>query len=452
MKTAKKRLSRRGWVRIISYTAALVVALSASTAVGYTLAYRNRTAIEYGYQRALGELTEYIGNIDITLEKGQYATSPNQLEGLAANLRQDAELAKMALAQLPSGGNELSGTYKFLSQVGSFCTALADRVAEGGTITDAEIAALEQLSGYASELAGALAQMESDLEGGQMVFGEVAEVTNLYDDGAGALPEISSGFRGMEEGFEDYPTLIYDGPFSDHLLEQEPKLLAGMEEVGAERALDAAVRLTGLSTLKADGESAGRLPCYVFSDGTARVTVTKQGGIVSSYTDYRTIEEAALSTEQALQRGKEVLAAFGYEGFAYTYFALNNGVMTINFACQEDGVVYYPDLIKLGVAMDNGDVVLFEATGYIVNHTVRTLPAPQFSAADAQAKLSKNLTPRGEGRLALIPAENTREVLCYEFACTGKKEETVLVYVNVETGLEEQILILLEDETGTLAF
>lgn len=68
MKTAKKRLSRRGWVRIISYTAALVVALSASTAVGYTLAYRNRTAIEYGYQRALGELTEYIGNIDITLE------------------------------------------------------------------------------------------------------------------------------------------------------------------------------------------------------------------------------------------------------------------------------------------------------------------------------------------------------------------------------------------------
>ena len=43
-------------------------------------------------------------------------------------------------------------------------------------------------------------------------------------------------------------------------------------------------------------------------------------------------------------------------------------------------------------------------------------------------------------------------MLCYEFACTGKKEETVLVYVNVEIGLEEQILILLEDETGTLAF
>lgn len=452
MTRSKRRLSRRGWVRIISYTAALIVALSASTAIGYTLAYRNRTTIEYGYQRALGELTEYIGNIDITLEKGQYATSPNQLEGLSAKLRQDAELAKMALAQLPNGGNELSGTYKFLSQVGSFCTALVNRVAEGGRITDEELAALEQLSGYASSLADALAQMESDLEGGQMVFGEVAKVANLYDDGAAALPEISSGFRGMEEGFEDYPTLIYDGPFSDHLLEQEPKLLDGREEVSVEQALDTAVRLTGQSGLEANGEAAGQLPCYVFAGGTARATVTKQGGILSAYADYRTIQEAALSTEQALQRGREALAAFGYEGFTYTYFALNNGVMTINFACEEDGVVYYPDLIKLGVAMDNGDVVLFEATGYIVNHSARSLPAPQFSAADAQAKLSRNLTPKGDGRLVLIPAENTREVLCYEFACTGKKGETVLVYVNVETGLEEQILILLEDETGTLAF
>lgn len=103
----------------------------------------------------------------------------------------------------------------------------------------------------------------------------------------------------------DYPTLIYDGPFSDHLLEQEPKLLDGREEVSVEQALDTAVRLTGQSGLEADGEAAGQLPCYVFSGGTARATVTKQGGILSAYADYRTIQEAALSTEQALQRGRE---------------------------------------------------------------------------------------------------------------------------------------------------
>ena len=72
------KISRRAFVRLISYTAALVVALSAAAISGYTVANRNRTMIEYGYQRALGELTEYLGNMDIALEKG--LMSKEQLE------------------------------------------------------------------------------------------------------------------------------------------------------------------------------------------------------------------------------------------------------------------------------------------------------------------------------------------------------------------------------------
>ena len=84
------KMSRRAFVRLISYTVALIVALSAAAISGYTVANRNRTMIEYGYQRALGELTEYLGNMDIALEKGKYATSPNQMEGLAAKLQREA--------------------------------------------------------------------------------------------------------------------------------------------------------------------------------------------------------------------------------------------------------------------------------------------------------------------------------------------------------------------------
>lgn len=64
-------LSRRGVVRLISFNVALIVALTAGTITGYTAARRHRTTIEYTYQRALGELTDYLGNLDITLEKGQ---------------------------------------------------------------------------------------------------------------------------------------------------------------------------------------------------------------------------------------------------------------------------------------------------------------------------------------------------------------------------------------------
>ena len=34
------------------------------------------------------------------------------------------------------------------------------------------------------------------------------------------------------EDFQDYPTLIYDGPFSDHITQQKPKLIEAMAQVG----------------------------------------------------------------------------------------------------------------------------------------------------------------------------------------------------------------------------
>lgn len=101
--------------------------------------------------------------MDIALEKGQYATSPNQLEGLASKLQREAGFAKNALSRLPLNGDELSGTYRFLSQVGNFCATLSKRVAEGGQITEEETASLQKLAAYASDLTDRLAAMESAL-------------------------------------------------------------------------------------------------------------------------------------------------------------------------------------------------------------------------------------------------------------------------------------------------
>ena len=77
--------------------------------------------------------------------------------------------------------------------------------------------------------------------------------------------------------------------------------------------------------------------------------------------------------------------------------------------------------------------------------------------AEARSHLSPHLTVQGEGRLALIPTTQQTEALCYEFSCTGdpggdsETPDQVLVYVNVQTGLEEQILILMQDDLGVLA-
>ncbi len=52
--------------------------------------------------------------------------------------------------------------------------------------------------------------------------------------------------------------------------------------------------------------------------------------------------------------------------------------------------------------------------------------------------------------MAIIPTEWKTEILCYEFK--GKIEDTeYLVYINAETGEEQEILIITNTPNGQLA-
>ena len=132
-----------------------------------------------------------------------------------------------------------------------------------------------------------------------------------------------------------------------------------------------------------------------------------------------------------------------------SYYSTSGGICTINFAYQQGSVTCYTDLIKVGVALDNGEVVLFDARGYLMNHQDRALSSATLTKEQAQEKLSPYLTVQSAG-VALIPSDAGSENLCYEFMCKGKNDQKVLVYVNCQTGEEEQILILLETEGGIL--
>ena len=52
--------------------------------------------------------------------------------------------------------------------------------------------------------------------------------------------------------------------------------------------------------------------------------------------------------------------------------------------------------------------------------------------------------------LAVIPTSGQNEVFCHEFKMKTGDGQHYIVYVNAETGYEENILILIEDENGTL--
>ena len=131
-----------------------------------------------------------------------------------------------------------------------------------------------------------------------------------------------------------------------------------------------------------------------------------------------------------------------------TYYLKQDGIVTINYAYTQNDVVMYPDLIKLKIALDNGEVLGIETTGYLNSHQERSLATPKISIEEANKNLNKNLEIISEG-LAVIPTEWKTEIQCYEFK--GKVDDTeFLVYINSENGREEDILVIINTPNGTL--
>ncbi|MDE6725263.1 MAG: germination protein YpeB, partial [Ruminiclostridium sp.] len=265
---------------------------------------------------------------------------------------------------------------------------------------------------------------------------------------------VTEGFTDFEEGFSNYPTLIYDGPFSDHILEKEPLMLKGQQEVDQEKALQKAQKASGSDNLTDGGEEGGKMPSYVFTDNNTTVSVTKQGGFLSYMLKFRTVGQPAITAGEARNKAEEYLEKLGIEDITDTYYEINNGVCTCNFAGEQDNdsddeVTLYTDLIKVSVAMDNGEILGFDARGYITNHTERDLGTPKISKNDAAKKLSDSLRVF-EANLCVIPSDGLNERYCYEFYCADDEGKQLLIYLNADTGEEEQILLLQIGSNGRL--
>ena len=132
-----------------------------------------------------------------------------------------------------------------------------------------------------------------------------------------------------------------------------------------------------------------------------------------------------------------------------TYYEVYDNVCTINFAYLDGKVLMYTDLIKVQVSMADGEIVGYDARGYIVNHRKRTLPGGVISAKRASEEVSPVLEIKGT-RLCYIPTDGKNEVLCHEFSCVSRSGREVLVYINALTAHEENILMLTTTESGTL--
>lgn len=409
--------------------------------------------VNSSYDRAFFELTDHVNNIDSLLSKAQMASSPAQLASVSNEIFMQSAAAKACFGQLPQENVNLENTARFLSQVGDYTYVLSQNMINGAGITAEEYDTLGKLNGYASDLGKSLNGIEEKLYNGELSFETASAgiMTMVQAAGTAILPELEN----VEKAFEGYPSLIYDGPFSEHIENMEPAMLEGKEEVSRDEAQRAARSFLGDKGdgLRFDYETANtRLDAYYFTadsgDGVITIGITKRGGYVLDYVNTREVNAYNYDIKAATLSALSFLESRGIHDMKESYYDAESNIATINFAYMQNGVKCYTDLIKVKVALDNGEVVGMECNGYLMNHRERDLGDISMSEERALECISSHLSVMGTS-LAVIPKDSMREVLCYEFrgSYMGKN---FLVYINAQNGREEDILLLIESETGVL--
>lgn len=439
-------LSARNLVRIISFALAAALASFGLAYQSRREAARWRVLLENNYARSMGELSANLSNIATDLEKSRYIGTPAQLARLSARVWRESGSAKEALGALPTGELRLETAYRFLSQAGDYAMSVSGRVLAGEALTEQERRNAKALEATAVSLRDYVDDALWKYRTGRLSPRRLMEA----DAGSAA---VAAGFENLDETVAGYPTLIYDGPFSDHLLNRAPSMTRGAAAVSEAQARQVAANALAMSPeeLERQDDENSAMPSYVFCVRDVCVGVTKAGGYVTYLTDGRELGEERLRQDAIFQRAEQFLTGLGMKDLRATYYEKIDGVCTINYAATQDGAILYTDLVKVGVALDDGSIVYYDGRGYLMNHKERALEQPALTARQAMESVSPVLSV-ASNRLALIPTPGQNEVLTYEFTASpiDDPSQQVLVYVNAATGAEENILLLIQTPGGTL--
>ena len=434
----------------------LIAALIASLVWALSL-NKNAKALELDlenqYNRAFHEMVGYISDIDTLLSKAQLASSSAELATLSSDIfRQSAE-AKSCLGQLPTSEIQLENTAKFLSQAGDYTYVLSQSMINGEEISQEEYENLAKMNEYAASLTKSLTDIQNQLYNGEIRFSDMsAQRTINSAEAAGG--DILADLENIEKSFEEYPSLIYDGPFSDHIEHQQSEMINNSDEISRDDALKKAKEFVGKDVkLNFMGETENTaIDAYNFStndtDNYTSISITKRGGYVLYMLKNVTVNEEHFDIETATENARSYLESHGFTNMKPSYYQKDNGIATLNFAYEQDGIICYSDLIKIRVALDSGNIVGIETKGYLMNHKYRESVVPKLSQEEAKSKISTNLEVSAT-TLAIVPKDSLKEVLCYEFKGTFH-DKNFIIYVNADNGREEEILLLIEDENGVL--
>ena len=445
----RERAERKTRMKMKKYKSAVIgltvaVSILAVTTLGLGVAYgitqsqvnTYGTQLESVYEQNYYDLVDNVNNADMEISKLVNSNDTTYQKKLLLEIADAAKSMQNNISILPLSGENVLDSVRFVNQLSGYTQTLEEKVANGGTLSSDDISTLNELHDMLITMKQNLNRMSENMRGGYSILLSSNETNGDFNT-------FTVDFNQIKSNDVDYPTMIYDGPFSDSVVNSEIKGVSGKVVSKEDAVKEIEEVFKDVSTIKFEGETNGKFETYNYSLMTSDsqdlyVQVLKTGG------DIITVSGQNLSDVKNVDMGNGAKIALE--------FAKRNGIEKAEVVWQEElnnqayfnlapvigDVIIYPELVKVKVDMEHGNVIGYDAITYFTNHTSRNLSG----ANDISVTLPTGFTLK-EKRLVLAPLDYNREVLCYEYRAE-KEGITYYFYFNAKTGKEENILKVVE--------
>lgn len=448
-KLKKENRNKRGTIVGLSIALGVLglstIGLGIAYGVSMSQAQEYSIQLENVYQKNMYDLVESVNNIDTKLQKVLVSKDKDFQAKTLVEVSNNTELAQQSISSLPISQDSISQSVSFINQVGGYSSVLAKKLSKGGSLTGEEKKTLSEIQEAIQGMKNEINEFMIESEGEVSILNQSL---SLIGDKNSFTIKLS---RIQDENL-DYPTMIYDGPFSDSETNVDIKGLSG-DLVDQSKAQSIVQELfKDASRVSYEGEINSKIETYNFNvitttDHNLYVQVSKIGGniiTVSGTSDSVSLDNFDLDTSEKLALAFVKLN--GIENPKCVWRGKLQNEAYFNIAPVQNGVILYPDLVKVKIDLSSGKVIGYDASTYFTNHTQRLLPKPAITQSDAK-EILPNVYIFKDGRLVLAPLDYMREVLCYEFI--GEKGgEIYYFYINAQTGKEENILKVIETSDG----
>lgn len=417
-----------------------------------TLAITYSNHLENQYEKSFYQAVDGMDEVEASLSKVIVSLDSDARQNMLSEIYVACTSVQGDLASLPIEHSSIESTVNFVNTLGGYCYAMKNKLYYGQNLSTEENAQLEEF--YATSQ-----QLKTELNNLALkVLGDYRIIDNI-DINNKDISYFSEEWVSSSQLTNSVPSLIYDGPFSDAVVNKQIVGLPETEvtkEVAKEIISGTIGKVLLISDIKYENETKSRFETYNFTvtvenNKKYNVQICKRGGFILSIDETEPTKansDYGKSNSEIMLIAKEFCFNIGFDTVVPVYVTDMGNYAFINLVPKIEDCYIYPDMVKVKIEKTSGSVCGFDAVSYAYNHQERINLSATLGATQALEKVNSSMEIFST-KLCVIPLEFGGEVLCYEFYGAMQGNE-YYVYINANNGKQENILRVVSTSEGDL--